>query len=282
VSGERIEDAELNALVDGELDSGRQAEVEAWLAGDADGARRVAQYRAQNAGLHALFDGVLDEDIPPQIVAAMAGRRARPAYALALAASLAALLIGGAGGWLAHGVLVPTAVPGVAGPPIVAATAEKAGAPRIDTGELITRAATAHIVNAPEDNVPEAILASGEDALGAYLSARTGAMVRVPRLYRFGYRLIGGRVLPDTGTAAAQLTFEDPKGMRVTLYVRREKAGGTDITYALAQDLSIFYWNNAGRSYALVADMDDAQARRELLAAAEAVYGQLADMPDGN
>lgn len=300
MNGERVEDAELNALVDGELDPGRQAEVEAWLGDEPDAARRVAQYRAQNAGLHALFDGVLDEDVPPQIVAAMAARRARPTYALALAASLAALLIGGAAGWLAHGefaplppqsapVLVAQAVTGGKAPRTGASTpdaskpdAPKSETPKIDTGELMTRAATAHVVNAPEDNVPEAILASGEESLGAYLSARTGAMVRVPRLSKFGYRLIGGRVLPDIGSAAAQLTFEDPDGMKVTLYVRREKATGTDITYALAQDLSMFYWNNAGRSYALVADMDDAQARRELLAAAEAVYTQLADMPEGN
>jgi anti-sigma factor RsiW len=278
VSGERIEDAELNALVDGELDTARQAEVEAWLGSEPDAARRVARYRAQNAGLHALFDGILDEEIPPQIVAAMAGRRSRPVLALALAASLAALVVGAGGGWLAHDLLGGGAAGSPGAPAQVAA-----GAPPIDTGELMTRAATAHVVNAPEDNVPDAILAAGEDALGAYLSARTGAMVRVPKLSKFGYRLVGGRVLPDTGTAAAQFSFEDPRAMRLTLYVRREKAAdGVDITYALAQDLSMFYWNNAGRSYALVADMDDATARKELLQAAEAVYKQLADMPEGN
>jgi anti-sigma factor RsiW len=145
----------------------------------------------------------------------------------------------------------------------------------------MTRAATAHVVNAPEDNVPPTILAAGEESLASYLSARTGAMVRVPKLSRFGYRLVGGRVLPDTGTAAAQFTFENPDGKRVTLYVRREKANGQDITYALAQDLSMFYWNDSGRSYALVAATDDEVARKDLLQAAEAVYRQLADMPDG-
>jgi anti-sigma factor RsiW len=274
VNGERIEDGELNALVDGELDPRRQAEIEAWLGGEGEAARRVSQYRAQNAGLHALFDSVLDEEIPPQILAAMAGRRARPVVAFAIAASLAALLVGGAAGWFAHGLF--SGNPGVAAPVQVA----EAPKPAIDTGELMTRAATAHMVNAPEDNIPRAILAAGEDALGDYLSARTGAMVRVPKLSNFGYRLVGGRVLPDIGTAAAQFTFEDAAGMQVTLYVRREQAAGVDITYALAQDLSMFYWNNAGRSYALVADMDDATARQELLKAAEAVYSQLADMPD--
>lgn len=272
MSRERIEDAELNALVDGELDPGRQAEIEAWLGNEPDAAQRIAQYRAQNAGLHALFDNVLDEDMPPRIVAALAGRRSRPVVAMAIAASFAALLIGATGGWFANERYGATQVSQVA---------VQVSQPPINTGELMTRAATAHVVNAPEDNIPSAILVAGEDALGAYLSARTGAMVRVPKLSKFGYRLVGGRVLPDTGTAAAQFTFEDAGGMRVTLYVRREKADGVDITYALAQDLSMFYWNNAGRSYALVADMDDAVARKDLLQAAEAVYTQLADMPDG-
>ena len=274
MNGERIEDGELNALVDGELDPVRQAEVEAWLAGNPEAGQRVAQYRAQNAGLHALFDSVIAEDIPPRVVAAMAGRRSRPAMAFAIAASVAALVVGAAGGWLANDMLghSDAASVGIA----------QAPRPPIDTGELMTRAATAHVVNAPEDNVPQAILAAGEEQLAAYLSARTGAMVRVPKLSKFGYRLVGGRVLPDIGTAAAQFTFENPDGRRVTLYVRREKADGVDITYALAQDLSMFYWNNAGRSYALVAETDDDVAKKALLKAAEAVYAQLADMPDGS
>jgi anti-sigma factor RsiW len=272
MTGERIEDAELNALVDGELDPVRQAEVEAWLAEHPDAGQRVAQLRAQNAGLHALFDPVLDEDIPARIVAAIAGRRSRPAIAFAVAASLAALAVGAAAGWLANDMVRRGDAP---------AAVATASAPAIDTGELMTRAATAHVVNAPEDNVPPTILAAGEESLASYLSARTGAMVRVPKLSRFGYRLVGGRVLPDTGTAAAQFTFENPDGKRVTLYVRREKANGQDITYALAQDLSMFYWNDSGRSYALVAATDDEVARKDLLQAAEAVYRQLADMPDG-
>ena len=269
---ERIEDGELNALVDGELDPVRQAEVEAWLAGHPDAGQRVAQYRAQNAGLHALFDSVVDEDIPPHIVAAMAGRRSRPVIAFAAAASLAALVVGAAGGWMANDYMSRGGSADVV---------TQAPAPPIDTGELMTRAATAHIINAPEDNVPKTILAAGEEQLAAYLSARTGAMVRVPKLSKFGYRLVGGRVLPDIGTAAAQFTFERPDGKQVTLYVRREKADGVDISYALAQDLSMFYWNDAGRSYALVAETDDNVAKNALLKAAEAVHAQLADMPEG-
>ena len=55
----QIDESELHALVDGELDPARQAEVEAWLSENPEAAGRVARYRAQNAGLHALFDDVL-------------------------------------------------------------------------------------------------------------------------------------------------------------------------------------------------------------------------------
>ena len=62
MSEDRISDSELNALVDGELDPARQAEIEISLAEDPDSARRVARYRSQNAGLHALYDDILHED----------------------------------------------------------------------------------------------------------------------------------------------------------------------------------------------------------------------------
>jgi len=47
-----------------------------------------------------------------------------------------------------------------------------------------------------------------------------------------------------------------------------------DITYALADDLSMFYWNDSGRSYAMVTRLDNEQGREALLNAAKAVHGQ--------
>ena len=71
MSEERISDAELNALVDGELDPSRQVEIEVWLAENPNTARRVARYRAQNAGFHALFDDILHKEISPKIMSAL-------------------------------------------------------------------------------------------------------------------------------------------------------------------------------------------------------------------
>jgi anti-sigma factor RsiW len=211
MTGRRIDDGELHALVDGELDPARQAEVEAWLSENPDAAGRVARYRAQNAGLHALFDGVLDEELPPAI----------------------------------------------------------------DIRELMVRAATAHVVNSDEDMQ---LAASGSaDDIGRYLSTRMGGQVRVPQLTSLGYRLVGSRVLPDTGGPAAQFVFEDAGGERISLYVRTEAARGLEITFALADDLSMFYWNDSKHSYALVRDLEDESGRAALLKAAQAVYRQIAE-----
>ncbi len=262
----QIDDGELHALVDGELDSARQAEVEAWLSENPDAAGRVARYRAQNAGLHALFDGVLDEDLPPAIAGALAGRRQWLPRGAAIAAGFALLLTGAVAGWVVRGE-----IPGGAEEAAQTASA----APVIDTKELMVRAATAHVVNSDED----LRLASpgGADEIGRYISTRMGEKVRVPQLTSLGYRLVGSRVLPDTGGPAAQFVFEDADGERVSLYVRTEVSRGLEITFALADDLSMFYWNDSKHSYALVRDLEDESGRAALLKAAKAVYRQIAE-----
>jgi len=261
----RVDDSELHALVDGELDAARQAEAEAWLSENPEAAGRVARYRAQNAGLHALFDDVLDEELPPALAGALAGRPRRQwlPRGAAIAAGVALLLTGAVAGWVLRGEM-----------PVGGDNATQvAAAPPIDTQELMVRAAMAHLVNS-DDDMRLAATGDGEE-IGEYISTRMGEKVRVPQLASLGYRLVGSRVLPDTGGPAAQFVFEDADHMRVTLYVRSEAANGVDITYALADDLSMFYWNDSKHSYALVRDVEDKAGRENLLKAAKAVYRQL-------
>jgi len=262
----QIDEGELHALVDGELDPARQAEVEAWLSENAEAAGRVARYRAQNAGLHALFDGVLNEDLPPVIVDALAGRRRWLPRGAAIAAGFALLLSGAVAGWVVRGE-----VPFGADEPAQIAAA----GPAIDTQVLMERATSAHVVSSDDDL--RLANATGAAEIGQYLSTRMGEKVRVPQLTSLGYRLVGSRVLPDTGGPAAQFVFEDADGERVTLYVRSEAARGVDITFALSDDLSMFYWNDSEHSYALVRDLEDETGRDALLKAAKAVYRQITE-----
>ena len=262
MSEDRISDSELNALVDGELDPARQAEIEDWLADNPDAARRVARYRAQNAGLHALYDDILHEELPPKVQGAFETRRPGVPPWAAMAAAIALFVVGAAGGWTLRGMDAD------AGTQVAAAPA-----PLIDTQELMVRAAMAHVVN-HEDEL-RTPTRGGPAAIGDYLADRMGKPVRVPSLDSFGYRLVGSRVLPDTDGPAAQFVFADQAGKKVSLYVRGEQADGVDITYALADDLSMFYWNDSDRSYAMVTRIDDERGREALLTAAKAVHGQL-------
>lgn len=258
---ERVSDSELNALVDGELDVARQAEIEAWLADNPEAAQRVARYRAQNAGLHALYDDILHEELPARIASAMDGRRAGVPPWAAMAAAIVLFVVGAAGGWIVRGETVPDV------------GAQIAAAPPIDTQVLMQRASMAHVVSHTDELRSPAT--GGPAAMADYIADRMGKPVRVPSLDSFGYRMVGGRVLPDTDGPAAQFIFADDEGRKVSLYVRSEQANGVDITYALADDLSMFYWNDEDRSYALVTRMDDDQGREALLSAAKAVHRQL-------
>jgi anti-sigma factor RsiW len=260
MSDRRISDSELHALVDGELNPAHQAEVEAKLSDDPEAAGRVARYRAQNAGMHALFDDVLNEDLPPVIVDALAAQGRWRRRGAAIAAAIALLVVGAVSGWIARGEIE---------------TVQTAEAPPIDTQELMVRAAMAHLVKSDEDLRLAA--ETDEQDIVRYVTTRMGNKVRVPQLESLGYRLVGSRVLPDTKGPAAQFVFEDADGMPVSLYVRSETARGVDITYALAEDLSMFYWNDSEHSYALVRETDDADSRDALLAAAKTVYSQIAE-----
>lgn len=110
-----IDDATLQAYVDGKLDAAARARVDAALAQDPALARRVQQRQALNAQLRATFDPVLDEPVPAHLSAMLqppaatptvldhhrrphAASRRRPRHWLlpgaALAASVALLAVG--------------------------------------------------------------------------------------------------------------------------------------------------------------------------------------------
>ncbi|MFD0461762.1 anti-sigma factor family protein [Microvirga aerilata] len=92
-----------------------------------------------------------------------------------------------------------------------------------------------------------------------------------PNLGAQGYRLIGGRLLPDSGQAAALFMYENEGGNRLTLYAR---AGGgaeqTSFRFETEGDVSAFSWIDNGLSYVVSARTERAQ----LLPIAEAIYRQ--------
>jgi len=246
-----ISDDTLHAYVDGRLDAAHSAEIGTRLATDAVLSARVQAWREQNQALHALFDPVLDEPVPARLTQILTP----PARArwLHMAAAIGWLAVGGMLGWAVHGKLEP--------------------ATPIEAVALAQRAAVAHVVYASEVQHPVEVKADQEQHLVHWLSKRLGTELRVPDLNRFGYQLVGGRLLPGDKGPAAQFMYQEARGTRLTLYVAIQ----TDVTqetafrYEAGEGVNVLYWVDHGRGFALAGETD----RATLLRLGHAAYETL-------
>lgn len=221
---------DLHGFVDERLDPQRRAHVEAWLAQDADAAERARAYRAQNQGLQALFGAVIDEPVPARLSDTLSPKASR--WPLSAAAALAWLAVGGVAGYVVHDYQVP--------PPAAAVFAE--------------RAAVAHAVYTAELRHPVEVGADRGDHLVNWLSNRLGKALHTPDFTRFGYHLVGGRLLPGEAGPAAQFMYQDAQNGRLTLYVSLPRGGAeaTGFQYLDQDKVKVLYWIDRDLSFALV------------------------------
>ena len=297
-------EAELHALVDGQLTPERQREIEAYLASRPDEAQRADNYRAQKRELRALFDPVLDEALPQRVLDA--ARPRTPWYLQRIAAGVAIALISGAAGWGLRGggsANSPSTVLSQKGPASI--TMAEVATPA--TG-FAQRAAVAHAVYSPEQRRPVEVDAAHEDQLIAWLSKRMGAPMKPPHLQAVGYALEGGRLLPGGRGPVAQFMYRDEAGSRLTVYVSNEvgdlaaPAGdvassvsnsgansvsspvpsaapgkNTETAFRFAREgkVNVFYWVEGAFGYAISADAD----RAALARVSGEVYRQLTAAP---
>ena len=258
MSGQTINEADLQAYVDEQLDAARRAEVEAWLAAHPEEAERIAAFRRLGDELRAVYDPVLGEQLPPALAGAgTLGQRRWPRLAAMAALLAVGAAIGGIAGWQLHGSR-----------PVAAAAPADVGA------AMARRAAVAHATYSPEVRHPVEVGADQEAHLVAWLSKRLGAPVRAPKLEAVGYNLVGGRLLPGDNGPVAHFMYQCTRGTRVTLYVRTEMAGNreTAFRYARENNVGVFYWVDRKLGYALSsADI----SKEDLLKVANAVYQQI-------
>jgi len=251
----RLSPGELHALVDGELAADERAEVEALLGSAPADLGEARELRHLNEALKQRYAHKLDETVPPQLqrtLARFAGRRPIAVRAL--------------GRWAAAALLLLSA--GAAGYAMRALLAE----PRGPELAFVSTALGAHTVYVPEVRHPVEVKAD-EAHLVRWLARRVGADVRAPSLVGLGWRLMGGRLLPDQqGLPAAQFMYEDSSGRRLTLYVRKETGlNNTAFRFYERDGFGSFYWIDRPLAYALSGRV----SRDELSGIANAVYAQL-------
>jgi anti-sigma factor RsiW len=251
----RISEAELHAFVDGELAPPEHAEVAELLAASPADHALARDIRELNEAIRARY-GLL-ADAAPGATEKLLRRRlgggwlARPWRLARPAAAAALLLAAAAGGYVSRGLLASRTGPETA----FAATA-----------------LGAHSVYVPEVRHPVEVRAD-EAHLVRWLAKRVGADLRAPALGGAGWKLMGGRLLPDQdGHPAAQFMYEDATGRRLTLYIRKETGlDNTAFRFFERDGFGAFYWIDRPLAYALTGRL----SRDELMTLANTVYGQL-------
>ena len=249
-----ISEAELHALVDGELTGEERAEIEALMASAPTEQSLARDFRDLNQAMRARYSDRLEGPVPQPMLKVLA-RMPRPRSMLAqrrwpLAAALLIAVAAGSAGYLVGSYLQR--------------------APRTEAS-FVLNAIGAHSVYVPEVRHPVEVKAD-EEHLIRWLTRRVGAPIRAPSLVDRGWKLMGGRLLPDLGLPAAQFMYEDAAGRRLTLYIRKETGlNNTSFQFAERDGLGSFYWIDRPLAYALAGRL----SREELMGLADAVYAQL-------
>ena len=248
----------LQAWMDDELSEGERRRVEEWLASRPEVRERLERQRALDDELRRRFAPVLEEPLPDELLGAAGaggwGRKWRGSGA-GVPARAALLFVGVAIGWILHGWGDP------GGSPLEA--------------NLLTPAAFAHGVYATDSRHPVELPASAHRQLAAWISERMYADISPPDLTGVGLVLLGGRLLPSTNRMAAQFLYEDSRGRRYTLYMRRwdrEWHGLSERPHRRRTGgVEVWYWRAGAFAHALVGSAGEETMRR--IAAAVAGTG---------
>jgi len=276
MNGRLFADDDLHALVDGQLDDERRAEVERWVASDVEASCSVDMWRSQNESLRALFDPIAAEELPPEIArltAKLKGRlpgndnaARRVWFKPWMRAAAAALLLcaGAAGGWLGREVSHDEPPTGND------VTIAERRSETLDS--FAAEAATAHRIYTADDRQRGEMGGDDPSAINKFLSERVGRSVSGPDLSQSGYRLTVGRSLPTEMGPGAQFVYVGGGGQRLTLLVgsaRGDKDG--EVRFAQRDDMATFYWVEGGLAYALIGRA----SREELTDIAKMIYAGL-------
>jgi anti-sigma factor RsiW len=243
-----VTEGELHVYVDGELPADRREAVELWLANHPEDAARVAAWRAQAEAIRARYGGVINEPVPDRLTLDRIMRKGRSWGALAAAAVVAALLVGGVTGWVARGA--SAAAPN----PFEMLANEALGAHKLYIGEV------RHPIEVKAE----------ENHLLPWLSRRVGTPLRAPDLAAFDLKLLGGRLLPGIIGPAALFMYETAGGERVTIYCSKLAEPRTAFRYVASDKVGAVHWVENGFGWVVSGPSD----KQRLKAVASAVYDQ--------
>lgn len=267
-----ITEDEIHALVDDQLTPDALAALQERLARDPQALATLEKWKRQRDALRGLHQDVLDETVPATLVTA-AQQTTTSQQEMdqwwRWGGRAAGLMLAFGIGWFSNNTWQTERL----GNAPTATLVNSKIAP-----EFAREASIAHAVFSPEVRHPVEVAAADQVHLVQWLSKRLGRQLKIPSLTEQGYELVGGRLLPGDAGVRAQFMFQNPAGVRLTLYLGAvDKATGAtgtgETAFRFTEDGPIpsFYWIDQGFGYALAGQV----AREDLMKLAEAVYRQL-------
>ena len=257
----RLDDAQLAAYVDGELDDDAARAVEIGLFADPEARRRLAATRETTALLRSAFAPVLHEPVPARltallepksenVVALPAARRRWVMPAMVAASVLVA----------AVGIGVNTV--GV-GPfeDFADRSLQRLVSQSGDNWlEDATGAYTVHSGYLAEEKSLMDIDGEQAEAVGNFFSQRfLKKDLHVPDLSQRGFQLKGGRLLVVNGKPAAQILYSTEKGEPLALMITLRPGDDRAARFVRRDNVNVLHWKSGGYLYAVIGRLDRLQ-----------------------
>ena len=237
-TGKSVTEEDLLAFADAQLSNGDVARVETWLKTHPDDAARIRVWQQQNRDIQTIFEPYRRSR--PGDATLLAGRVARRTppprgrkWVLQAAVGLCLFALG------------------------VAAGVGYDRQPSHDAdARFSAEASSAFLIYANEVRHPVEVKADEKDHLVAWLGKRLGQKFAAPDLTRWGFSLIGGRLVPVEGRAGALLMYEDTAGKRLTMLVGQSDGdASTSFRFVSHGGVETFYWIDERLTYAVTAEV---------------------------
>jgi anti-sigma factor RsiW len=261
----RVDDEMLMAYVDGEIDAATARRIERAIASDPKMAERARLFRDSAMLLRGAYADALHEKVPERLVATIRSGPARKAEIVtpprrrqvrqfigwAVAASLAALVVGSGSTYLYMTEEAANVEEDVQ------ATASDRWLDHVvgfyDVYEGARTKENHLLVDFKADDIPK---------LKQWFGARLNRNLSVPDLSTLGFQPQGGRLLIINGRPAAQLLYMSDRGELVGLVIAFTPQNHHDISAVRRHNVNVVYWRNAGYAYALVGTIEPDRLRK--------------------
>ncbi|MHC8406584.1 anti-sigma factor family protein [Pseudomonas sp. TMB3-21] len=233
---------DLHAYIDHQLSDDDRRLVETFLANNADVSAQVRAWQQDAQQLRAALSGALHQPANPDLDPALIRQRLKQQSRRHLASAailLIAVSVGGFSGWQAREMTL------------------------LSAAQPMGDAMQAYRLFAQTGLLPADYKVDGGGDMQGWLDRYFTQANRLPDLSAAGFKPVSGRLLSTEQGPAAMVVYEDPRGQKISFYVRPPGPKNFLLPRGSRSDgeLQAEYWSGAGYNYAMVSPTDTPAAQ---------------------